>query len=58
MTSPSFSFIYMVDRPEDQMMACLLLASIRRHFPAGGAGHRLLPGASHGGTAPGGDPCP
>lgn len=35
MTSPSLTFIYIVEPPDYQMMACLLLASIRRHFPEG-----------------------
>lgn len=33
MTSPGFTFIYIVEPPDYQVMACLLLASIRKHFP-------------------------
>lgn len=34
MTTPGLTFFYIVEPPNYQMMACLLLASIRRHFPA------------------------
>ncbi len=33
MSTPGFTFFYIVEPPDYQMMACLLLASIRRHFP-------------------------
>ena len=35
MTTPGLTLFYIVEPPDYQMMACLLLASIRRHFPAG-----------------------